>query len=51
MERIHDDQVLSLSIWASDHIVIPWIQQGKFFSAKFEDEGDKMCAYKVVFHG
>lgn len=51
LEWIHDDQVLSLNLWASDHIFMPWIQQGKFFSAKFEYEGDKMCAYNVVFHG
>ena len=51
LEWIRDDQVLSLNLWKSDHVFMPWIQQGKFFSAKFEYEGDKMRAYNVVFHG
>jgi len=50
LEWIHDDQVPSLNLWASDHIFMPWIQQGKFFSAKFEYGGDQMRTYHVVFH-
>jgi hypothetical protein len=30
---------------------MPWIREGKFFSAKFEYEGDKMREYEVLFHG
>jgi 8-oxo-dGTP diphosphatase len=50
LEWIRDDKVLDLNLWASDHIFMPWIQAGKFFSAKFEYEGDEMRSYKVVFH-
>jgi hypothetical protein len=29
---------------------MPWIREGKLFSAKFEYEGDEMHGYNVVFH-
>jgi len=29
---------------------MPWIQAGKFFSAKFLYEGDEMHGHYVVFH-
>ena len=48
---IVDEKILDLNLWESDHIFMPWIQEGKFFSAKFEYEGDKMYRYIVVFHG
>ena len=50
LEWIPDETILALSLWESDHIFMPWIREGKFFSAKFVYEGDKMCAYDVVFH-
>jgi 8-oxo-dGTP diphosphatase len=50
LEWIPDDQITSLNLWESDHIFFPWIQDGKFFSAKFEYDGDTMRAYEVVFH-
>jgi len=50
LEWIPDEKILDLPLWESDHIFMPWIQEGKFFSAKFEYEGDTMCGYDVVFH-
>lgn len=50
LEWIPDEQVLDLRLWESDHIFMPWIHEGKFFSAKFEYEGDQMRGYNVVFH-
>jgi 8-oxo-dGTP diphosphatase len=50
LQWIPDGQVLSLNLWESDHIFLPWIQEGKFFSAKFAYEGDTMRSYEVVFH-
>jgi len=50
LEWIPDEKVLDLNLWESDHIFMSWIQAGKFFSAKFEYEGDKMRRYDVVFH-
>jgi len=50
LEWIPDEKVLGLNLWESDHIFMPWIREGKFFSAKFEYEGDKMMGYEVTFH-
>lgn len=50
LEWVASDRVLDLNLWESDHIFMPWIGEGKFFSAKFEYEGDTMRGYEVVFH-
>jgi 8-oxo-dGTP diphosphatase len=50
LEWIPDEKIHGLNLWESDHIFMPWIQEGKFFSAKFEYEGDEMRGYSVVFH-
>ena len=50
LQWIPDAEVESLNRWESDHIFLPWIREGKFFSAKFVYEGDEMKRYEVVFH-
>ncbi len=50
LEWISNDQVAQLNLWESDHIFMPWIKEGKFFSATFEYDVDKMRDYHVVFH-
>jgi 8-oxo-dGTP diphosphatase len=50
LEWIPDENMLDPNLWESDHIFMPWIREGKFFSAKFEYEGDQMCRYNVVFN-
>ncbi len=50
LEWIPDEKVLELNLWESDHIFMPWIREGKLFSAKFEYEGDEMRGHTVVFH-
>ena len=50
LEWIQDEKILGLNLWESDHIFMPWIREGKFFSAKFEYEGNKMRSYEVTFH-
>jgi 8-oxo-dGTP diphosphatase len=50
LEWIPDDQVLSLNLWESDHIFMLWLENGDFFSAKFNYEGDKMSGHGVTFH-
>jgi 8-oxo-dGTP diphosphatase len=50
LEWIQDEKLLNLKLWESDHIFLPWIREDKFFSAKFEYEGDVMKGYDVVFH-
>jgi 8-oxo-dGTP diphosphatase len=50
LEWIPDEKILELNLWESDHIFMPWIWEGKFFSAKFDYEGDQLRSHKVVFH-
>jgi 8-oxo-dGTP diphosphatase len=50
LEWIEEDKLTSLNLWESDHIFLPWLAEGKFFSAKFEYEGDTMGEYEVTFH-
>jgi len=50
LEWIEDSRLSSLNLWESDHIFLPWIQRGEFFSAKFEYAGDQMQDYHVTFH-
>ena len=50
LEWIPDAQLESLPLWPSDHILLPWIRQGKFFSAKFEYAGDEMIGHTVAFY-
>ena len=50
LEWIPDEKVPSLNLWESDHIFLPWLKNGGFFSAKFDYEGDKMSGYEVMFH-
>ena len=50
LEWIPDEKILDLTLWESDHIFMPWIREGKFFSAKFEYKGNTMRGYNVVFH-
>ena len=50
LEWIRDEKMSSLNLWESDHIFMPWIENGVFFSAKFDYEGDMMTGYEVTFH-
>ena len=50
LEWIPDDRILDLNLWESDHIFMPWLKNGVFFSAKFNYDGDKMIGYEVNFH-
>ena len=50
LERIPNEKITGLNLWQSDHIFLPWIEDDKFFSAKFEYDGDEMRGYHVVFH-
>ena len=50
LEWIPNENLTALNLWESDHIFMPWIQEGKFFSAKFVYNGDQMQSYAVTFH-
>ena len=50
LQWIPDAQVESLNLWESDHVFLPWIREGKFFSARFVYEGDVMKGHDVTFY-
>lgn len=50
LEWVPDENLKSLNLWESDQIFFPWLENEKFFSAKFEYEGDVMKGYDVAFH-
>ncbi len=47
---IDDNKLTSLNLWESDHIFLPWLKAGNFFSAKFAYAGIVMQSYDVTFH-
>jgi 8-oxo-dGTP diphosphatase len=50
LQWIEDAELLSLPLWPSDHIFLPWLKQEKFFSAKFIYEGEEFKRHVVVFY-
>ena len=50
LEWIDNDQILNLNLWAGDKIFIPWLSQGKFFSAKFIYDKKELKDYDVNFY-
>lgn len=47
---IPDDEILRLPLWDSDPIFLPWLNQGRFFSAKFNYDGERFVDYTVAFY-
>jgi 8-oxo-dGTP diphosphatase len=50
LEWIPDEKLTSLNLWESDLLFFPWLENDKFFSAKFLYEGDQMKSHDVAFH-
>lgn len=50
LEWIDDAKLLALNLWPSDLIFLPWLEQKRFFSAKFIYEGEEFKRYEVVFY-
>jgi 8-oxo-dGTP diphosphatase len=48
---IDDADLLDLYLWPGDRIFIPWLQQDRFFSAKFVYENKELRRHEVVFYG
>lgn len=45
---IPDPDLLSLPLWPSDLIFLPWLSGERFFSARFSNVGDEMRGYEVA---
>lgn len=50
LEWIDNDKLLDLNLWEGDRTFIPWLFQGKFFSAKFVYNDGKLKTHSVDFY-
>ena len=50
LEWIPDEKLLDLNLWDGDRIFLPWLEDDKFFSAKFDYENGKFVKHSVVFY-
>jgi len=50
LEWIPNDKLKDLNLWDGDQIFIPWLFQGKYFSAKFNYENGVFINYDVIFY-
>jgi 8-oxo-dGTP diphosphatase len=50
LEWIPNEKLLDLNLWEGDQIFIPWMQQDKFFSAKFIYNNGKYIKHNVLFY-
>jgi len=50
LKWIPDEEVESLPLWPSDHVFLPWIREGRFFSAKFTYQGENIIGREVAFY-
>lgn len=47
---IDTDKLLSLELWEGDYVFLPWVLEGRFFSAKFTYEDSRLKDHKVSFY-
>ncbi len=47
---ISDKELLNINLWDGDKIFLPWLEEDKFFSAKFNYDGKKFRDYSVEFY-
>ena len=50
LEWIRDEEVLNLPLWDSDQVFLPWVAQGRFFSGKFNYDGENFVDHEVAFY-
>jgi 8-oxo-dGTP diphosphatase len=50
LQWIPDEQLLDLHLWEGDKMFLPWLDQERFFSAKFNYSGGQLIDYNVIFH-
>lgn len=47
---IEDARIYDLNLWEGDDIFLRWMDEGKFFSGKFEYADGKLVSHNVTFH-
>lgn len=50
LEWVRDDELLHLPLWDSDPVFLPWLAQGRFFSGKFQYNGEVFVEHEVAFY-
>src|SRR3989338_190625 len=50
LEWIDDRKLFDLNLWEGDPIFLKWLEEGKFFSAKFVYRNKRFISYDVIFH-
>lgn len=47
---IPDAELLDLNLWPGDRVFLPWLEQSRFFSARFFYQQGEFKDYEVVFY-
>ncbi|MBI4368395.1 MAG: 8-oxo-dGTP diphosphatase [Candidatus Omnitrophica bacterium] len=50
LEWVDDAKLSGLNLWEGDPIFLKWLDEGKFFSAKFTYQNGRLMEHSVVFH-
>ena len=50
LKWIEDEQLRELPLWEGDPIFLKWLDEGRFFSAKFIYQNGRFVGHDVVFH-
>lgn len=50
LEWIEDDRLFDLPLWEGDYIFLKWLEQERFFSAKFVYKNKQLIDHSVVFY-
>jgi 8-oxo-dGTP diphosphatase len=50
LQWIPDDKLLDLNLWPGDRIFLRWLDDPRFFSAKFVYEAGELTKYTAVFY-
>ena len=50
LQWIDDADLLDLPLWEGDRIFLPWLEQPRFFSARFVYAEGRLCDHEVVFY-
>ncbi len=50
LEWVNDSDILNLNLWEGDKIFLKWLEQDRFFSAKFNYENGILTSHSVNFY-
>jgi 8-oxo-dGTP diphosphatase len=50
LEWVEDSRLFKLPMWKGDYIFLKWLEQERFFSAKFVYKDKVLVEHSVIFH-